>query len=130
MQLQRTIGNRATAELLGGQTPVQREPAKNNTGLPDGLKSNLESMSGMALDDVRVTRNSSAPASVQAHAYTEGNNIHLGPGQDKHLAHEAWHVVQQKQGRVKPTIDVSGVAVNDDASLESEADRMGRAAGS
>jgi hypothetical protein len=25
------------------------------------------------------------------------------PGQEQHLPHEAWHVVQQKQGRVKPT---------------------------
>jgi hypothetical protein len=25
-------------------------------------------------------------------------DIHIGPGQEKHLAHEAWHTVQQKQG--------------------------------
>ena len=28
-------------------------------------------------------------------------DIHLGPGQEKHLPHEAWHVVQQKQGQSK-----------------------------
>ncbi|HAP61901.1 MAG TPA: hypothetical protein DCR93_21180, partial [Cytophagales bacterium] len=33
-----------------------------------------------------------------------GTDIHLAPGQQKHLPHEAWHVVQQKQGRVKPTL--------------------------
>lgn len=35
--------------------------------------------------------------------YSQGTDIHIGPGQEKHLPHEAWHVVQQKQGRVKPT---------------------------
>ncbi|MEM7041075.1 MAG: DUF4157 domain-containing protein [Bacteroidota bacterium] len=37
----------------------------------------------------------------QAHAYDQGTDIHIGPGQEKHLPHEAWHVVQQKQGRVR-----------------------------
>lgn len=42
------------------------------------------------------------------------------------MPHEAWHVVQQKQGRVKPTIQLKGkVDVNDDAGLEKEADAMG-----
>ncbi|MEL6127089.1 MAG: DUF4157 domain-containing protein, partial [Pseudomonadota bacterium] len=36
-------------------------------------------------------------------AYAQGSNIHLGPGQDQHLPHEAWHVVQQRQGRVPTT---------------------------
>jgi hypothetical protein len=36
------------------------------------------------------------------------------------------HVVQQKQGRVKPTL--KGVAINDDAGLEREADAMSAAA--
>lgn len=28
----------------------------------------------------------------------EGAEIHVGPGQEQHLAHEAWHVTQQKAG--------------------------------
>jgi hypothetical protein len=37
-----------------------------------------------------------------------------------------WHVVQHMQGRVKPTMQLSGqVQVNDDQRLESEAVRMG-----
>lgn len=40
--------------------------------------------------------------------------------------HEAWHVVQQKQGRVKPTIQLQNkVNVNEDAGLEKEEDVMG-----
>ena len=38
---------------------------------------------------------------MQARAYTQGSEIYMAPGQERHLAHEAWHVVQQKQGRVQ-----------------------------
>ena len=101
------------------------QPRKNKTGLPDQLKSGMESLSGMSLDHVRVHYNSPKPAAVQAHAYAQGSDIHLAPGQAKHLPHELGHVVQQAQGRVKPTTSVNGVAVNDNPSLEKEADRMG-----
>lgn len=107
---------------------VQRAAAPNRTGLPDRLKANIEAMSGFAMDDVRVHRNSEKPAQLRAHAYTQGSQIHLGPGQEKHLPHEAWHVVQQKQGRVKPTLQMKGVAINDGRGLEKEADAMGRKA--
>ncbi|MDE1460680.1 DUF4157 domain-containing protein [Spartinivicinus poritis] len=115
-----------TAQLQALQQqmqPVQRQ--SNHTGLPDKLKSGMENLSGMSLDHVKVHYNSSQPAAVQAHAYAQGANIHLASGQEKHLPHELGHVVQQMQGRVKPTTSVGGVAVNDDASLEHEADVMG-----
>lgn len=98
----------------------------NNTGLPDHLKAGIENLSGHAMDDVKVHYNSPKPAQLQAHAYAQGSQIHLGPGQEKHLPHEAWHVVQQKQGRVKPTAQLKeNVAINDDHHLEREADVMG-----
>ena len=99
--------------------------AANRTGMPDGLKSGIESMSGVDLSDVRVHRDSDAPAQLDAHAYAQGNDIHLAPGQEQHLPHEAWHVVQQRQGRVQPTLQMGAVGVNDDAGLEAEADAMG-----
>ena len=108
--------------------PVQREAApvqRNDTGLPDNLKSGMENLSGMSLDHVKVHYNSAKPAAVQAHAYAQGSDIHLGSGQEKHLPHELGHVVQQAQGRVKPTTSIGGMAVNDNAGLESEADVMG-----
>ena len=46
---------------------------------------------------------SDQPDETEGNAYAQGTDIHIGPGQEKHLPHEAWHVVQQKQGRVKPT---------------------------
>lgn len=77
---------------------------RNKTGLPDNLKSGIENLSGQSMDDVKVHYSSDKPAQLQAHAYAQGTDIHLGAGQEKHLPHEAWHVIQQKQGRVKPTL--------------------------
>ncbi|MBX7224243.1 MAG: DUF4157 domain-containing protein [Blastocatellia bacterium] len=101
------------------------ETLANRTGLPDDLKTGMESLSGLSLDDVTVHYNSSKPAQLQALAYTQGTDIHVAPGEEKHLAHEAWHVIQQKQGRVAPTTQMKGIAVNDDSTLEREADVMG-----
>jgi hypothetical protein len=116
-------GKFATAQL---QPQLQQAPHANNTGLPDQLKSGIESLSGLSMDHVRVHYNSSQPAQLNALAYAQGSDIHLAPGQERHLPHEAWHVVQQAQGRVKPTLQMAGgLAVNDDAGLEREADVMG-----
>lgn len=110
-------------EVLQGKMAA---PApKNETGLPDDLKAGVENLSGFSLDDVRVHYNSSKPATVQALAYTQGTDIHVAPGQEKHLPHEAWHVAQQMAGRVSPTTSVNGMPVNDNAALEHEADVMG-----
>ncbi|HLG16348.1 MAG TPA: DUF4157 domain-containing protein [Blastocatellia bacterium] len=100
----------------------------NRTGLPESLRAGIETLSEIAMDDVKVHRNSSKPAAVRALAYTQGTSIYLGPGQERHLPHEAWHVVQQKQGRVKPTLQLKGAAINDDPTLENEADVMGQRA--
>lgn len=98
----------------------------DKTDLPGKLKTGIEQLSGHAMDDVKVHYNSNKPAQLQAHAYTQGNDIHIAQGQEKHLPHEAWHAVQQKQGRVKPTVQLQdGVNINDDKGLEKEADVMG-----
>jgi len=111
--------------LQSGVTQRIEASAKpNNTGLPDDLKSGIESLSGMSMDNVRVHYNSSQPAQLNALAYAQGFDIHIAPGQEKHLPHEAWHVVQQAQGRVQPTMQMKNVQVNDAAELEHEADVM------
>ncbi len=98
----------------------------DHTGLPENLKSGIENLSGYSMDDVKVHFNSDKPSQLQAHAYAQGTDIHVASGQEKHLPHEAWHVVQQKQGRVKPTLQMKGkVNVNNDTELEKEADTMG-----
>jgi hypothetical protein len=122
---ERTIQNKAIELQDNRQTSIVQRKA-NNTGLPANLKSGIENLSGHSMDDVKVHYNSSQPAQLNAHAYAQGTDIHIANGQEKHLPHEAWHVVQQKQGRVKPTLQMKGkVNVNDDAGLEKEADVMG-----
>jgi len=113
--------------LQGKTAPVQRE-AGDRGGLPAQLRDGVEALSGTSMDGVQVHYNSAAPASVGALAFAQGDDIHLAPGEDRHLPHEAWHVAQQRQGLVAPTASVGGVAVNDSPSLESEADAMGRKA--
>ena len=109
------------------EEPVQK---KNETGMPDNLKAGIEDLSGFAMDDVRVHYNSDKPATVQALAYTQGTDIHVAPGQEQHLPHEAWHVAQQMAGRVEPTTEMGGLPVNDNVGLEHEADVMGARANS
>lgn len=120
---------KSVVQKAGTEEKKEDEPAQlkaNNTGMPDQLKSGIENLSGMDMSDVKVHYNSSQPAQLNALAYAQGNDIHIGAGQEKHLAHEAWHVVQQRQGRVQATTQLkAGVAVNDDPGLEHEADVMG-----
>jgi hypothetical protein len=126
--LQHALGNRGFGQLLQSTTHrvggAKSDASGGGSALPERLKGSLESLSGVDLSDVRVHRNSTRPGALNSLAYTQGRDIHLGPGQDEHLPHEAWHAVQQRQGRVKPTMQARGIAVNDDAHLEREADRM------
>lgn len=103
----------------------QADEKPNNTGLSNNLKAALENISSYSMDDVRVHYNSDKPTRLNAFAYTQGTDIHIAPGQEKHLPHEAWHIVQQKQGRVQSTMRLGGVNVNDNEELEKEADAMG-----
>ena len=102
-----------------------RVAQRRGGNLPHHLRNGMERLSGMDLGDVRVHHGSSRPAQLNALAFAQGNDIHLAPGQSQHLPHEAWHVVQQRQGRVAPTVQIAGQAVNDDVHLEREADVMG-----
>lgn len=124
-----TVQREEDDEFMQGKfaEPVQK---KNETGMPDNLKAGIEDLSGFSMDDVRVHYNSDKPATVQALAYTQGTDIHVAPGQERHLPHEAWHVAQQMAGRVEPTTEVGGLPVNDNPALEHEADVMGAKANS
>lgn len=77
------------------------------------------------MSDIKVHKNSDKPSKMQALAYTQGINIYVSPGQEQHIPHQAWHTVQQKQGRVKLSIQMKSTLVNDDPALEKEADWMG-----
>ena len=103
-----------------------RVPPRQTSGLPEALRTGLETLSGMDMSGVAVHRNSPRPAEIGAEAFAQNADIHLAPGHDHRLAHEAWHVVQQAEGRVRPTTSLpQGALVNDDPALEREADTMG-----
>ena len=120
------------ASAGNAQTEIASADTSNSnlTGLPDKMKTNLENASGFDMSDIRVHRNNPEPAKVGAFAYTQGTDIYLGPGQEQHLGHEAWHSAQYKQGRVQAntsfkSADGGAVAGNDQVHLEKEADVMG-----
>ncbi|HEX3424917.1 MAG TPA: DUF4157 domain-containing protein [Acidimicrobiales bacterium] len=127
--LQRTVGNAAVVSLLRSSVapPPSSPPPGDRGGLPGALRTALERQSGFAMDDVAVHRHSPEPARIGAEAFTRGSDIFLAPGKEGHLPHEAWHVVQQRAGRVTPTLIVGPTAVNADPSLEREADDHGAA---
>jgi hypothetical protein len=116
------------ADRFGPHLKDIRLTAERSGGLPDRLRWGIESLSGLPMRDVRVHYNSSRPGRLQAHAFAQGRDIHLAPGQERRLPHEAWHVVQQKQGRVRPSLTLQGHGINDDRGLEGEADAMGERA--
>lgn len=97
-----------------------------NNALPAPVRGAMEQMSGMDLSSVNVHYNSREPSRLGANAYAKSNDIHLAPGHENELPHEAWHVVQQMQGRVQATGTRDGIPTNIDQTMESEADTMGR----
>ncbi|MCH5251105.1 MAG: DUF4157 domain-containing protein [Lachnospiraceae bacterium] len=107
--------------------PITRE---NRTGIPTHLKERMEKSTGLPLDDVQVHYNSSLPAKLDALAYTQGNHVEIGPGQERHLPHELGHVIQQKLGLVRANaMHSSGVPLNTDTGLEHQADEIGAGRG-
>lgn len=119
-------------ELLQGKFVAQRK-TDNQTGIPDEVKQRMESSFDTDFSSVRVHPDSSKAPDVGALAFTQGTDIHFAPGQFKPdtsagqqlLGHELTHVIQQAEGRVQPTTEIAGMSVNDDVSLEHEADVLG-----
>lgn len=121
-------------DLLQGKfaQPTQRK-GENPTGIPDAVKQRMEASFGTDFSNVRVHPESSKAPEVGALAYTQGTDIHFAPGQFKPdtsagqqlLGHELAHVIQQAEGRVQPTTEIGGMAVNDNPGLEHEADVWG-----
>jgi hypothetical protein len=146
--LQPLIGNRAVVQLLArGGGPVQasrgavvpdaggnKRPGAPSRGeaMPKDVQDQMESVFDADFSAVRV-HEGPQPAAVEAIAFTEGTDIHIAPGlYQPHctkglelLGHELAHVVQQSQGRVRATMQAKGVGINDDRSLEQEADECG-----
>lgn len=116
----------ASPSRMAGRPVLQRRagPAEmsNLTGIPTPMLRRAEQLGNLPLDDVRVHYRSSRPAALGALAYAQGTHIFLGPGQERHLGHELCHVVQQKQGIVRPNFQLGNMPVNTSPALEREAD--------
>jgi hypothetical protein len=113
----------------------KKKPAQGK--MPEHVQQKMESTMNADFSDVNIHVGSKA-SSVGALAYAQGNDIHFAQGKfnpntsdgQSLLGHELAHVVQQRQGRVKATTSVNGLPVNDDRSLEKEADALGAKAAS
>ncbi len=118
------------------EEPEYQYDTDNNTAsdkMPVSVQAKMETSFGEDFSDVGIHENSVQSKDLNALAYTQGNNIHFTPGQynpesqkgQELLGHELTHVVQQREGRVQPTVQKKGVGINDDEGLEKEADEMG-----
>jgi hypothetical protein len=123
------------------EVPRSVESYLNSSGgdgqpLSESNRALMEPRFGSDFSGVRVHNDEQAVGAVRelnAQAFTRGEHIYFGAGYyqpdmplgQRLLTHELTHVVQQRQGRVKPTVQAQGVAINDDAELELEADAMG-----
>ncbi|KEO83289.1 DUF4157 domain-containing protein [Tumebacillus flagellatus] len=135
---QRMGGGPEEEELQLKQAP-SAAPVQRSTGsgskMPENVQAKMEKAFNTDFSDVNIHVGSQA-SDVGALAYAQGSDIHFAQGKfdpqsqsgQELLGHELAHVVQQRQGRVQPTTEVGGLPVNDDVSLEREADQLGRAA--
>lgn len=109
---------------------------KNTTGIPDDVKTNMESAFGADFSDVKVHSSSETAEQLGAIAFTKGNNIHFKSGEfnpatnkgKETLGHELTHVVQQRSGLVSPTTELDGININTDNKFENQADALGKMA--
>ncbi|MFI5260025.1 MAG: DUF4157 domain-containing protein, partial [Candidatus Limnocylindrales bacterium] len=103
-RLQQEAGNSAVASLMSDLDGIDPIPGSGRP-LDTGLATRMAQAFGTDFSDVRVHSGSEAAASAaafEARAYTIGNDIVQGPGagDDRTMAHELAHVVQQRNGPV------------------------------
>jgi hypothetical protein len=153
--LQRSLGNAQIARLVAGawgagpderpaieiQRSEDRSPVFDIVGRGGGrpleprVRETMEARLGTSLDSVRVHVDARSAESVQAKAYTVGEDIVVHP---RHysassssgrqlLAHEAVHVAQQRAGPVSGTPVGGGISLSDPADrFEREAEAVAR----
>jgi hypothetical protein len=83
-------------------SPEASEPAApQHTATPTAIPG--LAVPPQAADQVRV-HESPAADRVRAMAYATGRDIHVGGRSGPAVPHEAWHVVQQREGRVRSAL--------------------------
>ncbi len=148
VHLQRTVGNSQTAALAEGENehssaahdhqdhgtsnPIMQAITTPGTPLESKTRSSMERELGGNFGNVRMHVDQKAAESVQAAAFTVGNDIvvhpnHFAPGTpqaQRTLAHELTHVKQQASGPVSGSMHSTGVNVSDPSDrFEVEAER-------
>jgi len=157
-RLSAAAGNRATLRTLDDLAPAQRHPAHHDEPVGVGanryevlgvrvpppragrplqpaLRGQMERAFNTDLGGIRLQEDASTD-DLNALAYTRGADITVAPGHyqphsgsgKRLIAHEIVHVLQQRAGRVPSPRPTEGLPVNEDHSLEREADRLGRRA--
>jgi hypothetical protein len=126
LHLQKTAGNEAVTSAIEEQEP---SPIKDVVGtgggspLDRGTRGLMESRLGADFSDVRIHTDSKASESarsVQAYAYTVGNDVVFQSGKyepesesgQRMLAHELTHVMQQRSGPVAGTPAAGGIKIS------------------
>lgn len=115
------------------------KPAKQqskNGDLPEDFQTKMETSFNEDFSDVQFYKNSNDAKNLNARAFTQGNAIHFKDGEfdassskgQELIAHELAHVVQQRQGLVQATHQENGFLVNEERTLEKQADMDGRKA--
>jgi hypothetical protein len=144
MHLQRTAGNASVNSFLA--EGEERSPVLDVVGSGGGqpldrnTRAEMEAGFGHDFSDVRIHtggKASESAKSVQAQAYTVGNDIVFGGDNyapdssagKRTLAHELTHVVQQRSGPVDGTPTSGGVSISDpsdrfEQAAEHTADRV------
>src|SRR5919201_1594119 len=142
MHLQKTAGNATVTAALEEQetSPVKDVIGSGGSPLDRDTRGFMESRLGADFGDVRIHTDSKASESaksVQAHAYTVGNDVVFQSGKyepesdpgRRMLAHELTHVVQQRSGPVAGTAAPGGIKISHpsdsfEQAAESNADRV------
>ncbi|MCU1495153.1 MAG: hypothetical protein JWO62_2917 [Acidimicrobiaceae bacterium] len=148
LRLQRSVGNAGTAAFLqreeresavapDASSPVHGTIAGSGSPLDAATRSSMEQKLGADFSNVRLHVDAKSAESVQAAAYTVGENVVVHPNHyaagtpqaQRTLAHELTHVKQQRSGPVDGTPREGGVQVSDPSDrFEREAERAADAA--
>lgn len=131
-QLKQMGSYAAQASALEPTAPAERPlaPTGAGTALPGPVQAKMSEAFGADFSGVQVHTDSADASAMGADAFAEGENIHFAAGKyqpesqsgQELVGHELAHVVQQRQGRVKP--QAKG-GLNTDPGLEREADAAG-----
>ena len=118
-------GEGASAATLDRRADEAIAHKRAGEPLNAATRSILESRMGVDLGDVRVHQDESErrdAAAIEARAFTQGNDIWLGPGESQSdielMAHEATHVVQQAGGVQSGVVQRAGDASTDEWDYE------------